>query len=528
MPELTASRANPVHVNVAMRVLTGLVLCLCALSLTGLVFTLFMPLARDQGIFAWIGATIVHGGHQYTDAWDVKGPLVGLIYALHVNVFGMTESGVRAGDAVLWLVFSATTWLACRKLHLRQLTCLFGAAMAPMSVTMNWVVMGQPETWVGMLTMASFCVLMRLLTFVTIATASAIAGICFTVKPVYGLLLLPVAVALCHTRQGTRDTQNAFLAQAATAAVAFVVPILVMVIYLWAGNALQAYIEVQTRFNSEVHWLTMNKSAADVLKLVIGDFLSPRWLPRTFLCVAGLMMLLRRDKAKGQLLLATLVSLYASGAVQMKWYPYHFAAFDMLTLLPIAVCFDRAMPSTDARDLHNTAFRLVCATALLAWVLSKALPTVLTTLRNVSASGLTNGPNAWQTASCVPDYCHPAIVEAAQVVKAHTRPSDMVFVFGFDTLIYFLADRASATGYGMSYPLLFPEISYSAKARQEVARTVMSDPPAVIVLQMKDANTLYQRDSITYFREWSELNALAQNRYEEVFRNDRFVVLRRH
>lgn len=526
MPELTAGLSNRVHAIVAMRLVTVLVLCLCALSLTGLVFTLFMPLARDQGIFAWIGATIANGGYQYTDAWDVKGPLVGLVYALQVKAFGMTEAGIRAGDALLWLVFSATTWLACRKLQLSQLACLFGAAVAPMAVTMNWVVMGQPETWVGMLTMALFVVLTRPLTVGSAATAAAIAGICFTVKPVYGLLLLPVAVALWHKQQDRAAGLRPVVALAATAAVAFMAPIIAVVAYLWTGSALQAYIDVQTRFNSEVHWLTMNKSATDVVWLAVGDFLSPRWLPRTLLCVLGLVLLLRRDTAKGQLLLATLVALYAGGAVQMKWYPYHFAAFDMLTLLPIAVCFDRTVAVTEARGARDTAFRLVCAAALLAWVLSKAIPTTLTTLRNVSASGLTQGLNAWQTASCVPDYCHPAIVEAAQVVKAHTQPSDKVFVFGFDTLIYFLADRASATGYGMSYPLLFPQIGYSAQARQEVARTLLSDPPAVIVLQMKDANTLYPRDSVTYFREWPELNDLAQTRYTEVFRNDRFIVLR--
>ncbi|MBH1986184.1 MAG: hypothetical protein I8H76_02525 [Burkholderiales bacterium] len=69
MPELTAGLSNRVHAIVAMRVVTVLVLCLCALSLTGLVFTLFMPLARDQGIFAWIGATIANGGYQYTEVF---------------------------------------------------------------------------------------------------------------------------------------------------------------------------------------------------------------------------------------------------------------------------------------------------------------------------------------------------------------------------------------------------------------------------------------------------------------------------
>lgn len=504
-----------------------MVLCLGALSLSGLAFTLFMPLARDQGIFAWIGATIVHGGHQYTDAWDVKGPLVGLGYALQLHLFGMTESGVRAGDALLWLMFGGIAWLACSRLQLSHLARLFAAFMAPMAVGMNWVVMGQPETWVGMLTMALFVVLTSPLSIGVIMAAAAIAGVCFTVKPVYALLLLPLGVALWQAHRSTGARHSTMVTQTWMAMVAFAAPSLAMVAYLWSGHALQAYLDVQTRFNSEVHWLTMNKSVADVLHLVSADFLSPRLLPRTLLTVTGLVTLMRHDKAMGRLLLSILAALYASGAIQMKWYPYHFAAYDMLTLLPIAVCFDRAVATAGTRWQGRTAFRLLCAAALVGWTLSKVIPTTQTTLRNVSASGLTDGPNAWQTASCVPDYCHPAVVEAASVIRANTHPHDRVFVFGFDTLIYFLADRASATGYGMSYPLLFPQIGYSAQARHEVERSIFSQPPAVIVLQMKDANTLYPRDSITYFREWSALTAFADANYSEIFRNDRFVLLKR-
>lgn len=529
MLELNSSEARPAHGMIFSRLSRSAVLILGLLSLAGLGFTLFMPLARDQGIFAWIGATIARGGHQYTDAWDVKGPLVGLVYALELELFGLTEQGLRMADAILWLVFGATSWRACGHLQLGHTARWFAAVMAPMAVTMNWVVMGQPETWVGMLTMGLFVILTGRLTAFAIAIAAAIAGVCFTVKPVYGLLLLPVGVAMWRAARSHSDKEplRALMPHALAAMLGFGAPILAMLLYLWSGHALQAYIDVQTRFNSEVHWLTMNKSASDVLRLFAMDFLSPRTLPRAVLTVIGSAMVLRRDQAKGWVMVSILASLYASGAVQMKWYPYHFSAFDMLTLLPIAACFDSAASSAWVSPKRSHVRGLICVVALIAWTLSKAIPTSLTTWRNITASGLTHAQNAWRVDACVHDYCHQDVVDAAYVIRANTRQEDQIFVFGFDALVYFLADRASVTGFGMSYPLLFPQIGYSADARKSVEQAIFAHPPAIIALQRRDANTLYPRDSIDYFRDYVALKSFTDKHYTELYQNDRFVLLKR-
>ena len=38
------------------------------------VASLGWPFGLDQGIFAWVGDTVLRGGWPYRDAWEIKGP----------------------------------------------------------------------------------------------------------------------------------------------------------------------------------------------------------------------------------------------------------------------------------------------------------------------------------------------------------------------------------------------------------------------------------------------------------------------
>ena len=54
---------------------------LLALAIVWAFASLSFPFGWDQGIFAWVGSTIVDGGLPYRDAWDIKGPLTYYVYA---------------------------------------------------------------------------------------------------------------------------------------------------------------------------------------------------------------------------------------------------------------------------------------------------------------------------------------------------------------------------------------------------------------------------------------------------------------
>ncbi|HEV3025317.1 MAG TPA: hypothetical protein VGX76_22760, partial [Pirellulales bacterium] len=54
-----------------------------------------MPLARDQGHFAYAGQVILDGGLPYRDVFDQKGPATHYTFAAVLALFGQTQFGVR-------------------------------------------------------------------------------------------------------------------------------------------------------------------------------------------------------------------------------------------------------------------------------------------------------------------------------------------------------------------------------------------------------------------------------------------------
>ena len=71
------------------------------------------PFGLDQGIFAWVGDTVLRGGWPYRDAWEIKGPVTHFFYALAQALFGRDVWGLR----VLDLSLLAEAAVAVRDLH---------------------------------------------------------------------------------------------------------------------------------------------------------------------------------------------------------------------------------------------------------------------------------------------------------------------------------------------------------------------------------------------------------------------------
>ncbi len=85
------------------RVLTFLIVCVCVTPL------LIGPIGINQGIYAYLGQTILEGGVIYRDAVDHKGPSVYYLYAAWIALFG--KSSVAIGGLAATLV-GLGAWLA--------------------------------------------------------------------------------------------------------------------------------------------------------------------------------------------------------------------------------------------------------------------------------------------------------------------------------------------------------------------------------------------------------------------------------
>jgi hypothetical protein len=72
--------------------------------------SLFYPLARDQGVFAYVGSLILKGAWPYRDVWELKPPGIYYTYAAILGCGGHSIFAVRAFD----LLAAAATVLLLR------------------------------------------------------------------------------------------------------------------------------------------------------------------------------------------------------------------------------------------------------------------------------------------------------------------------------------------------------------------------------------------------------------------------------
>lgn len=79
-----------------------------------------------------------------------------------------------------------------------------------------------------------------------------------------------------------------------------------------------------------------------------------------------------------------------------------------------------------------------------------------------------------------PTHRGPAAMAVGRWVRDHTQPSDTVLVWGLDSAVYVVADRAPAGRYPYHLPLLTPGYTTPAMIAAWVA-DLAADPPAVIV-----------------------------------------------
>src|ERR1700694_5457281 len=78
--------------------------------------TIVIPLGTDEVLFALGARTIIHGHQLYRDFWDIKPPLIYLLYALPLSIAGLHMQAVRVFDLLNTAAAMAGIYLLARRL----------------------------------------------------------------------------------------------------------------------------------------------------------------------------------------------------------------------------------------------------------------------------------------------------------------------------------------------------------------------------------------------------------------------------
>lgn len=504
-PEWTFSRA-------ADAALVPFAVVVIALSI-GLVLT--FDYGRDQAIYALVAREMVHGKMPYRDAFDFKPPGIFMVYAIARALFGGAQYGVRVLEA-LAMVGTAAGLVRLARAHLGDARIGFVAAALASQVhaQLDFWHTGQPESFGGTLTIAGLVLTSIGLGYgprgladaplrasgwrplVAFAGAGALFGLAGLMKPPLagGGAVVAVAAAL-HVwtrRDPSTPAKDAAIAAAkpiGAIAAGGALPIALVLLWFKAKGALgdlHDVLLVFTPFYTKLSW-----EGRSVWPMAWFGF--TQWLTgySSILLVGVATTLIVRPKASDRWLLVTtaaLVALHIGGVVmQGKFFPYHWGATFPLTALLAAVGITRVYRAASARG--PIALAAVVVGVGVATMFHAPVPN-LETFTDRSKRRLqlfVTGPMdvaARDALASVADVDAGENRAVAEYVKQHTKPSDAIFVWGFECVIYDLADRPIASRYIYDVPqrATWSKVEMQKKLMPELEAT----KPAAIVVEHRD------------------------------------------
>lgn len=551
-------RNAPAEANAASpaRIADVLLVIACALGIAFLLFQLVtFSYGRDQGIYAMVGKAITAGKMPYRDAWDFKPPGVFLVYALSRTLFGATQTGIRIVEAAgLVAMIFAMTRITERWWGDRRIGLLSGGIAVLVHAQLDFWHTAQPESFGGMLTIFALWALGPILapdadpeprrkTALRLVACGAIFGATGLLKPPLagGGAVIAAALAIrafqrprVAASEAVRDAVRPALLIAAGGAA----PIALCALWFLAKGALADLWAVLFVFTP--HYTKLSWVGESVNGMAYWGF--TEWLSRysSVPTIGVLLMLGFQPKPRerlGAAVLAGIIAIHIAGVVmQGKFFPYHYGATWPLTALLAGLGYWRVWERLAPRGVAGAAvFFAIFTLSCFFRTATKDVPESFLVRCGIRlelfAPGFGHGfsaeasrPEKEQIAidklASIADVNAVSNRAVARLLQKRVPPDRTVFVWGFEPVIYDLADRTPSTRYLYNVP---QRVAWAkAKERAVLLRDLAASPPAAIVVEHYDVFPAVTGDAIdssdTMIRDFPELLDLLARRYGEPVR----------
>ena len=435
------------------------------------------PMGYDQGMMASVGDVVVRGGMPYRDGFDLKGPITFYLFAAVQLLFGRVMWGIRLLD--LALLISAS---ACFHSILKRITdspvisrwLALGLVFA--FASRSWFHVSQPDGWA-----AHLVVIALFLSFRPSPSklhwlgSGCLIGLSALIKPFY-ILFIPVPVVLGASGALAAAIIPGLLVLCGTA-----LPLLVTVAWFGWNHALGDLVAVQFEFNLNAYSGAGSLGLGGIVENVAMYFWNggSRTPAGPFVVllvpiVAGIFFAWRERRTIGLGLLLWLATALACVVLQRKFYVYQW----LITFAPLLAVAGLAL----ARISIHAAARALATVAVglfLAGVIIRPAWDAVCFARYVTGM---DSRKTYMARFTRFDFRALAATDAASYIKDHTRPDERVVVFGVDSVVQFLSERASSTRFVYGYPLGVPNKAYRDRYRAEYIAALRRTPPRYIVL----------------------------------------------
>jgi hypothetical protein len=496
-----------------------LLACCALVSAFSLLVIVTFDYGRDQGIYAVVARTVLDGGMPYRDAWDFKPPGIFVIYALARAVVGSAQIGIRILEIAGLIAMAVGMVHLARRLWNEPLIGVIAATIAILvHAQLDFWHTAQPESFGGMLTIGGLCcalaVRRRLLAWFA---AGALFGFAGLLKPPLIAGAAVVAVMLAARAWKAHDDRRAAL-RAALLPIAMVSAGVVAIVgacvtWFASRGALSDLYDVLFGFTPNYTKLGWNLPLASLVLRGLFDW----FLTYNSLLTAGLIALLIErvspDERFGVRLLLAVIAFHILGVVmQGKFFAYHWGATWPPTALVAALGVWKVwMKAVKAGRLAVVGFFV--AAALVASLASASEPASFRERSVERVTLLVDGDQAsWDRLASVADVDADANRAVATWLRDHVPADRSIYVWGFEPVIYDLADRACSTRFIYNVPQRVKWNTIAARAL--LIRDLREHPPAAIVIERRDVFPFVtgdRSDSATALRSFPELTQLVSS-----------------
>lgn len=497
---------------------------LAAVAILGMLFLLsqiaLFGYGRDQGIYAMVGRAVLAGKMPYRDAWDFKPPGIFVLYALTRALLGGGQWAIRAVEiaGIVAMTF-AMMRLTDRWWGDRRVGLLAGAIAALVHAQLEFWHTAQPESFGGMLT------IFALLPLHLDAPAERgevppdraarrrwfLSGLLFGLA---GLLKPPLAGggAVVAWMLGVRvlraRSMDPFLPRlrkallpAAAITLGGATPIALCALWFIARGAHRDLWHVLFVFTP--HYTKLGWVGETLPGMTYWGF--TEWLQQyCSVTTVGFLLFLTFPRAPreraGAALIAGIIAVHLVGVImQGKFFPYHYGATWPLTALLAALGFLRVFDRLAPRAAPLGAIAFFTAFAVVCFFRTATKDTEDSFLLRCRArlKLITQTPRdqaGHDKLASVADVNAAANREVAAFLRDKVPADRNVFIWGFEPVIYDLADRTPATRYLYDVP---QRVAWAKDTeRAALMRDLDAGRPAAIVVERHDVFPMVTGDSI--------------------------------
>lgn len=489
--------------TVADRVLVGVLGLVSAFALLQIGL---MGFGRDQGIYAMVASTVLEGGMPYRDAWDFKPPGIFLVYTFAQALFGKNEWGIRLVEVLAFASLVPLLGVFARRFfgdaRIGWVAAVLGIWM---QAELEFWHTAQPESFGGVLALAGLVISTHPARFegpggrwkpwARFVAAGLVFGLAGLMKP--HLLGVPVVAALHAAWRlravgvSSRRQLGAFAAVGVGSAAA------VGACLLWfaARGAFGDLHHTLFVFAPGYAATTWNSSY-----LVYYTYSALYGWATGFSAIVGAGLFLSvglgprapREREGLWLVFAAAAPQLLGIAIQSKFFPYHYGSvlpFSALLAAPGLWKLWKRSQRLPVPGLGPALFGVAALLAADARSATRDLPQSFWDRSWARTRALFSGDEDERARVdarlyTVADVSYGANLRVAAWLRAHTDPSDAVYIWGFEPHIYYASDRMPASKYVYN---VAQRVEWENRwARDELMRELEADPPRVVVVERGD------------------------------------------